>query len=175
MKIGDAGIVEGDVAVFPDPHHHHVGRVFFQERGVARAGGFRIPGPSVDIVDLVKGNEVEEPLPKEIPEALRSRGGKPHVFVHMKGAHSFPRDGLVRGERSEHLVLGGSGGKDHMAEFFPGKHLPDGVGRVARGGRSHFGSGIVDPDGQGVDGKASHGRTSLSSCGQQRMGRGLSA
>ena len=155
VEVGNAGIVEGDVAVLTDAHDHDIGRVLFKKGGVAAALGLGIVG-RIDVIDRAEGDKREDMLGKEVAKALGSVLGKADVLVHMEGVDARPVDRLVGDERGQHLILRGGGGKDHIDVLALLEQGADPCGDLGGGEGAHGGAALLDLNGQLIYGKGLH-------------------
>ena len=145
VEIGNPGIVEGDVSVFADAHHDDVGGIGLQKLGVTGALSLGVDGATVDEADALEGNAVKDVLTEETAEALIGIFfGKADVFVHVERVDAGPVDVVKGDELFKHLVLGGSGGKDHVDLFFFRQQLLDLGADVFRGESAHLLAGVAD-------------------------------
>jgi len=111
-EVGDAGIVEGDMAVLPDTRAHDVDGPRREHAGVPLRLQRRVPaGP--DQLDPAGANPIEEPVPQVVAETLGCRLVQAHVLVHVQGGHPRPVDAGRSREAVQHRVLRRRGREDH--------------------------------------------------------------
>ena len=121
VEVRDRRIVERDVSVLADAHHHDVSRGLLQDLRVAFALRLGFGGRAVDQVHRLERYEPEDVRLEEVAETLRRVPVESDVLVHAAGIDPVPRDVDAFHKRLEDVVLRRRSREDHVDLVFPGQ------------------------------------------------------
>ena len=110
----------------------------------------------IDEIHRAEGLQIEDMILEEVGEALRSRGAKADIFVHMESVDSFPFDALLGAKMREHIILRGGSGEDHVDFLFGLEKRADAVCNVLCGSSAHQIAVFEDTNGKLVFRKDFH-------------------